>query len=66
MAKMVFRHPRIFVGSCLKVCGSMMEGKTGLATYFMFYNERRRHQNFDRKTPAVVYFSSQPQKQAAV
>ncbi len=41
------------------------EVKKGLATYFMFYNERRWHQNFDRKTPAMVYFSIQPQKQAA-
>jgi putative transposase len=49
----------------LKAYGSTAEVKKGLAAYFMFYNERRWHQNFDRKTPAMVYFSTQPQKQAA-
>ncbi|MDI6765191.1 MAG: IS3 family transposase [Thermodesulfobacteriota bacterium] len=49
----------------LKAYGSMAEVKKGLASYFMFYNEKRWHQNFDRKTPAMVYFSTQPQKQAA-
>ena len=49
----------------LKAYGSMAEVKKGLATYFMFYNEGRWHQNFDRKTPAMVYFNTQPQKQAA-
>ena len=48
----------------LKAYGSMAEVKKGLATYFTFYNERRWHQNFDRKTPAMVYFSTLPQKQA--
>jgi hypothetical protein len=27
----------------------------------MFYNEKRWHQNFDRKTPAMVYFNTLPQ-----
>jgi putative transposase len=49
----------------LKAYGSTAEAKKGLATYFMFYNERRWHQNFDRKTPSMIYFSTQPQKQAA-
>ena len=49
----------------LKAYSSMAEVKKGLATYFMFYNERRWHQNFDRKTPAMVYFNTQPQRQAA-
>ena len=49
----------------LKAYGSMAEVKKGLATYFTFYNERRWHQNVDRKTPAMVYFSTQPQRQAA-
>ena len=42
------------------------EVKKGLATYFTFYNEKRWHQNFDRKTPAMVYFNTLPQRQAAV
>ena len=49
----------------LKAYGSMAEVKKGLAAYFPFYNERRWHQNFDRKTPAMVYFNTQPQRQAA-
>lgn len=49
----------------LKGYGSMVEVKKGLATYFVFYNEKRWHQNFDRKTPAMVYFNTLPQKQAA-
>ncbi|MCG7852840.1 MAG: IS3 family transposase [Methanosarcinaceae archaeon] len=49
----------------LKAYGSMAEVKKGLAAYFMFYNERRWHQTFDRKTPAMVYSDSLPQKQAA-
>ena len=42
----------------LKAYGSMAEVKEGLTTYFQFYNEKRWHQNFDRKTPAMVYFST--------
>ncbi|TRZ76454.1 MAG: IS3 family transposase [Deltaproteobacteria bacterium] len=49
----------------LKAYGSMAEVKKGLATYFTFYNEKRWHQNFDRKTPAMVYFNTLPQRQSA-
>jgi putative transposase len=49
----------------LKGYGTMAEVKKGLATYFVFYNEKRWHQNFDRKTPAMVYSIALPQKQAA-
>jgi putative transposase len=49
----------------LKGYGSMAEAKKGLANYFMFYNEKRWHQNFDRKTPAMVYSNTLPQKQVA-
>ncbi len=48
----------------LKAYGSMAEVKKGLTSYFTFYNEKRWHQNFDRKTPAMVYYST-PQRQAA-
>ena len=43
----------------------MAEVKNGLANYFKFYNEKRWHNNFDRKTPNMVYFGTQAQKQAA-
>jgi len=49
----------------LKAYASMAEVKNGLAIYFQFYNEKRWHNNFDRKTPAMVYFGPQAQKQAA-
>jgi putative transposase len=49
----------------LKAYGSMVEVKKGLAAYFKFYNEKRWHQNFDRKTPAMVYYNSLPQRQVA-
>lgn len=49
----------------LKAYPSMTEARRGLCQYFKFYNEKRWHQNFDRKTPSMVYFESQAQKQAA-
>lgn len=49
----------------LKGYASMAEVKNGLARYFKFYNEKRWHNNFDRKTPAMVYFGNLSQKQAA-
>jgi putative transposase len=48
----------------LKAYGSMTEARRGLSLYFKFYNEKRWHQNFDRKTPSMVYFDSLAQKQA--
>jgi len=49
----------------LKAYGSMKELKKGLTDYFQFYNEKRWHNTFDRKTPAMVYCESLPQGQAA-
>ena len=49
----------------LKSYGSMTEAKRGLSLYFKFYNEKRWHQNFDKKTPSMVYFDSLAQKRAA-
>ena len=49
----------------LKAYGSMAEVKNGLSSYFTFYNEKRWHNSFDRKTPAMVYFNTKMQKQAA-
>jgi len=49
----------------LKAYNSMAETKKGLTAYFKFYNEKRWHQNFDRKTPAMVYFGTLSQGQAA-
>ena len=49
----------------LKAYASMVELKKGLASYFKFYNEKRWHNSFDRKTPAMVYFETLSQNQAA-
>ena len=49
----------------LKGYSSITEVKKGLSSYFMFYNEKRWHQSFDRKTPAMVYFGTKSQGQAA-
>ncbi len=49
----------------LKSYGSMKEVKKGLTKYFKFYNQKRWHQNFDRRTPAMVYFNTLPQRQVA-
>lgn len=50
----------------LKAYGSIAEARQGLKEYFDFYNKRRRHQSLDRKTPDNVYWSTLPQKQAAI
>ena len=39
--------------------------RKGLNNYFRFYNERRWHQTFDRKTPAMVYYNLEPKGRAA-
>jgi len=49
----------------LKAYGSMTELKKWLSAYFKFYNEKRWHHNFGIKTPAMVYFDSLQQNQAA-
>jgi putative transposase len=49
----------------LKAYGSMTELRKGLKKYFRFYNQKRWHQTLDRKTPAMVYFNTVPQRQVA-
>jgi len=49
----------------LKGYASMAEVRNGLAIYFKFYNEKRWHNSFDKKTPNMVYFDTLAQKQAA-
>jgi putative transposase len=50
----------------LKAYDSIPAAREGLTTYFEFYNSRRRHQSLDRRTPDNVYWSTLPQKQAAI
>lgn len=39
----------------LKSCDTIEEARTNLAAYFKFYNEKRRHQSLEYKTPMEVY-----------
>ena len=41
----------------LKNYRTMDEAREGLAAYFTFYNEHRRHQALENKTPTEVYFA---------
>jgi putative transposase len=50
----------------LKAYDSIPAARKGLRKYFEFYNSRRRHKSLDRKTPDSVYWSTLPQKQAAI
>ena len=49
----------------LKAYGSLTEARRELAVYFEFYNQRRRHQGLDDRTPDKVYWSTLPQMQVA-
>lgn len=49
----------------LKAYASMAEVRNGLASYFQFYNEKRWHNSFDKKTPDMVYYDTELQKQVA-
>jgi putative transposase len=49
----------------LKAYGSLTEARRGLAAYFEFYNQRRRHQGLDDRTPDKVYWSTLPQIKVA-
>lgn len=50
----------------LKAYESIAEVRQGLREYFEFYNSRRHHQGLDRRTPDDVYWSTLPQKEAAI
>ena len=49
----------------LKAYGSIPEARHGLTEYFEFYNQRRRHQGLDDRTPNEVYWSTLPRVQVA-
>jgi len=49
----------------LKGYASMAEVRNGLVNYVKFYNEKRWHNSFDKKTPNMVYFDTLAQRQAA-
>ena len=49
----------------LKAYENARQARSGLGTYFAFYNSRRRHQSLDRQAPDQVYFNSMRLLQAA-
>ena len=49
----------------LKAYGSLTETRRGLTEYFEFYNQRRRHQGLDDRTPDEVYWTTLPHIQVA-
>jgi putative transposase len=49
----------------LKAYSSITEARRGLEDYFEFYNNRRRHQGLDDRTPDEVYWTTLPQIQVA-
>ena len=49
----------------LKSYGSLTEARRELAVYFEFYNQRRRHQGLDDRTPDEVYWTTLPKMQVA-
>jgi len=49
----------------LKAYGSITEARKELGKYFEFYNQRRRHQGLDRKTPDEVYMATLQEPVAA-
>ena len=49
----------------LKAYDNAPQARSGLSTYFAFYNSRRRHQGLDRQTPDQVYFNLTRFAQAA-
>ena len=49
----------------LKAYETVAEARTGIGTYFQFYNSERRHQSMNRQTPDQVYTGNVEWPQAA-
>jgi len=49
----------------LKAYSSIAEARRELGVYFEFYNNRRRHQGLDERTPDEVYLTTLPQRRIA-
>jgi len=49
----------------LKAYETVAEARTGIGTYFQFYNSERRHQSMNRQTPDQVYAGNVEWPQAA-
>jgi putative transposase len=49
----------------LKGYESIGAARQGIKSYFEFYNQKRRHQGVDRRTPDDVYYTTLPQEEAA-
>ena len=49
----------------LKAYETVAEARTGIGTYFQFYNSERRHQSMNRQTPDQVHTGNVEWSQAA-
>ena len=49
----------------LKAYETIAQARTGIGTYFQFYNSERRHQSMNRQTPDQVYMGNVEWPQAA-
>jgi len=49
----------------LKAYESLVEARRSIGTYFDFYNQKRRHQGLDNRTPDMVYWGLSEPKKAA-
>jgi putative transposase len=45
----------------LKAYDSVSEARQSIGRYIDFYNRRRPHSSFDRRTPDQAYFAASPQ-----
>lgn len=54
-----------YEGVYLKAFETIAEARTGIGTYFQFYNSKRRHQSMNRQTPDQVYMDNVEWPQAA-
>jgi putative transposase len=49
----------------LKAYETVAEARTGIGTYFQFYNSERRHRSMNRQTPDQVYMDNVEWPEAA-
>ena len=49
----------------LKAYESISDARREIGAYFIFYNQKRRHQSLDYRTPDMVYYGNSELKKAA-
>jgi len=56
---------RFDLGTMVKAYESLGEARQGLGDCLEFYNQKRRHQGLDYRTPDEVYRDTFPKEEAA-